>query len=139
MSLEKILGSVKKTLRSGLFYSILTSVALTGCNKSEEKTSSGLKSAKIDELMDYFPLSIGNSWEYKVTIPKDGDYYAIKNHVGKRAPIAIGRKQKQGEFLLSYNIVKEENDAFKLDVKKDELEILAKQAKMFQPLFSEKE
>jgi hypothetical protein len=86
--------------------------------------SDGSRSATTPsgEREDFFPLKVGNSWEYRVRIPNQGDFLVVQQHIGDNAPVAFAHVEtKDGEFVVAFEIINVTGDLFGLWVRKDEL------------------
>ncbi len=97
---------------------MLASALLLGCSQG----SSG-QSGKRE---DFFPLKVGNYWEYQVRILNQGDFLVVRQHIGKRAPVAFVRVgTRDGTFVVAFEISNVNRDLFGLRVRKDELGLFA--------------
>lgn len=73
------------------------------------------------ESADYFPLCVGDTWEYRVVIADRGDFYTLNDHLGMGAPVAVGRKLAEGTLALKFAIQSRDGPRCRVQVIRDEL------------------
>lgn len=80
--------------------------------------------------LDFIPLDEGNTWEYRITIPKGNDFYHHRGYIPdgrRRGPtprVALGISNESsgsGVFTLRYSLGRQEGEVVRVNVEKDEM------------------